>query len=378
MHKTIRAFISYSWDSEQHKNWVNQLASSLRKDGIDVVIDQWGVIPGDQLPHFMERAVHESDFVLIVCTPKYKKKSDSRTGGVGYEGDVITGSVFNGQSQRKFIPILRDREWKNAAPSWMAGKAYIDMRNVDYKKSYEQLILTLHRVGPDIPPLGEPPAIVKIRQSKSTKEGTVPKKAKFRIVSSEYRDQILNKIETILLLKRVIFVSESGELTQQFHHWQDHKGAIELLRVRVYQIPCGELQDFDTATIHQDEHNIQIECLLGTSVKKGAKFVFVFEIKLTNYFPDLFDIERTGFGYSDFPIRSPISRLAYELAMPNQEAYKNFIAYFTLDDVTKQIRAKNIGVERVFSFKARTLAPPQHVRVTIENRAITKSKNGAR
>lgn len=43
----------------------------------------------------MERAVEDSDFVLIICTPTtYKKKADQRLGGVGYEEFIITTDVL--------------------------------------------------------------------------------------------------------------------------------------------------------------------------------------------------------------------------------------------------------------------------------------------
>ena len=80
-----KAFISYAWDDET-KPWVSRLAEQLRADGIDCRIDVWELVEGDKLPHFMERSIRDSDFVIIVCTPKYKQKSDQRSGGVGYEG----------------------------------------------------------------------------------------------------------------------------------------------------------------------------------------------------------------------------------------------------------------------------------------------------
>jgi hypothetical protein len=33
-------FISYSWDSEAHKDWVSTFATRLRRDGIDTILDQ--------------------------------------------------------------------------------------------------------------------------------------------------------------------------------------------------------------------------------------------------------------------------------------------------------------------------------------------------
>src|SRR5262245_8447999 len=115
------AFISYSWDDPGHIEWVKALAMRLRRDGVDVKLDQWELQPGNQLPHFMERAVRENDFVIVVCTPKYKVRSDRRQGGVGYEGDIITAEILTLGNRNKFIPLHRSGSWKEAAPSWLLG-----------------------------------------------------------------------------------------------------------------------------------------------------------------------------------------------------------------------------------------------------------------
>jgi len=55
--------------------------------------------------------------VLIVCTPKYKLRSDGRIGGVGYEGDIMTAEVMTNKNHRKFIPILKEGSWEDSAPT---------------------------------------------------------------------------------------------------------------------------------------------------------------------------------------------------------------------------------------------------------------------
>ena len=40
-----RVFVSYSWDSNEHKQWVKRLSTKLRSDGVDVTIDQWNTAP---------------------------------------------------------------------------------------------------------------------------------------------------------------------------------------------------------------------------------------------------------------------------------------------------------------------------------------------
>jgi hypothetical protein len=134
------------------------MGQSLRGDGIDVTLDRWHTAPGDKLPQFMETSIRENTFVLIVLTPAYKYKSDNRKGGVGYEGDIMTGEVFAGKDPRKFIPILRKGDWNSAAPSWLAGKYGIDLRDgPHFEENYGDLFNTLHGTRETAPPLGKPP-----------------------------------------------------------------------------------------------------------------------------------------------------------------------------------------------------------------------------
>lgn len=152
-----KVFISYAWEDDI-KTWVRALAKRLRKDGVETVLDQWETDYGDQLPEFMEKAVRESDFVILICTPKYKKKSDERQGGVGYEGHIITAEIFENNNHRKFIPVLRKGNWIFSAPSWAAGKLYIDLRANPYsEENYRDLLKTLHGKKPTPPPIGTPP-----------------------------------------------------------------------------------------------------------------------------------------------------------------------------------------------------------------------------
>ena len=64
---TPKVFISYSHDSQEHKKWVLDLATRLRNNGVDAIIDQWELRPGDDLPHFMETHLADSDYVVMVC-----------------------------------------------------------------------------------------------------------------------------------------------------------------------------------------------------------------------------------------------------------------------------------------------------------------------
>jgi TIR domain len=137
--KTV--FISYSWDNEEHKDWVAHFAVQLENDGLSVILDQFDTEFGDQLPQFMEKAISENDFTLIICTPKYKGRSDNREGGVGYEGNIINGQIFSTGNQRKFIPILRIGEANISIPTALDGKKYVDLRDGKYQQSNYQSLL---------------------------------------------------------------------------------------------------------------------------------------------------------------------------------------------------------------------------------------------
>jgi hypothetical protein len=92
----------------------------------------------------MESAIRDNDFVVIICTPTYKMKSERREGGVGYEGDIITGEVLQLRNNRKFIPVLKLADWKTASPSWLQGRYYIDLRGTPYSEEhYQDLLVTL-------------------------------------------------------------------------------------------------------------------------------------------------------------------------------------------------------------------------------------------
>lgn len=156
--KPPKVFISYAWE-DGIKDWVRDFATRLRFNGVETILDQWTVALGDSLPEFMERSVSASDFVLIVCTPAYKRKSDSSDpSGVGYEKGVITGELFVKQNQRKFIPVLRKGDWLESAPSWVLGKSYIDLRGSPLNEdNYQELLRTLYGKREPPPPLGIPP-----------------------------------------------------------------------------------------------------------------------------------------------------------------------------------------------------------------------------
>ena len=107
-------------------------------------------------------SIRENGFVVIVCTPRYKSRSDLREGGVGYEGDIMTAEVMSSNNHRKFIPVLRKGAWPEAAPSWLLGKYYINLTGDPYsERDYEDLVRTLLGIHEIAPPIGKPMATLR-------------------------------------------------------------------------------------------------------------------------------------------------------------------------------------------------------------------------
>jgi hypothetical protein len=153
--ETCKVFISYSWDSDDHKTWALDFANRLRDDGIDAVIDQTHLGLGGRTPQFMEQSVTGSRYVLVICTEKYKARFDSRQGGAGYEGHIITGELINQVGINKFIPVLRKGGWDTAIPIALSGVFGVDLRN-DSTEEYQRLLRHLHGLT-ELRPIGNKP-----------------------------------------------------------------------------------------------------------------------------------------------------------------------------------------------------------------------------
>lgn len=185
-----KVFISYSHDSKEHKLWVLELATRMREEGgVDAIIDQWGLKPGDDLPHFMETHLASSDYVLMICTERYVDKANSGTGGVGYEKMIITSDLISRIDSNKIIPIIR-QEGTHDVPTFLKTKIYIDFSLPDeFEFSFDELIRTIQKA-----PIYQEPKIGKNPFTSSEK--SIPDKT---------GDALLE------LMKNVVFDFERGE-----------------------------------------------------------------------------------------------------------------------------------------------------------------------
>lgn len=158
-----RALLSYSWDDRDHQQWVTRFAERLQgESGIEIIFDGWYLKPGDDKLHFMERAVAESNFVVVVCTPTYAERANKRQGGVGYESMVITSELAEHILTNKFIPVLRKGTWDSSLPIYLKSRMGVDLSDEPYREDeYEKLLRVLHGEPIQPPLLASKPVFAK-------------------------------------------------------------------------------------------------------------------------------------------------------------------------------------------------------------------------
>jgi hypothetical protein len=154
-----RAFLSYSWDDREHQQWVTEFAERLQgESGVEIIFDRWHLNPGDDKLKFMEQAVVDSNFVIVVCTPMYTERANKRQGGVGYESMVITAELAEHILTNRFIPVLRKGTWTSSLPVYLKSRMGVNLSDEPYHENeYERLLRVLHGEPIQPPPLGSKP-----------------------------------------------------------------------------------------------------------------------------------------------------------------------------------------------------------------------------
>jgi len=167
-----RIFISYSWTSEKHKQWVLNFADSLVNDGVDVILDRYMLKPGQDNINFMEYMVSDDiKHVLVICDKGYQDKANKKKGGVGIESQVISPKVYKDVSQTKFIPLIKefDNEGNACVPVFFEARNFIDIStDSKYFQEYENILrLIFEKPSITKPKIGQPPDYI-IKEKKQS------------------------------------------------------------------------------------------------------------------------------------------------------------------------------------------------------------------
>lgn len=142
-----KIFISYSWNPPSNQKNVFELIRKLESDGVNVVYDKKDLYPGQDMNYFMESklASDEIDAVIIVCNRDYADKADNRSGGVGYESELILSEIRNNPLQRKYIPVVieYDENGKLPLPAFLKSRYCVDLSR---DTGYDELLSAIKKM----------------------------------------------------------------------------------------------------------------------------------------------------------------------------------------------------------------------------------------
>ena len=161
-----KLFVSYSWTDPDHVQWVIELSTCLREQGVDVILDKWDLQEGHDANAFMEKMVNDPDVkkVIMISDEEYARKANDRSGGVGTEALIISQEVYQSTVQAKFVAVLptRDAQGKPYLPTYFKGRIFIDLSNPNtYAEEFDKLLRWIFDKPLNIkPPIGVVPSFL--------------------------------------------------------------------------------------------------------------------------------------------------------------------------------------------------------------------------
>ncbi|WP_295393187.1 TIR domain-containing protein [uncultured Thiodictyon sp.] len=143
-----RVFVSYSHDSDAHRERVLALSERLRGDGIATELDQYvNGAPPEGWPRWMLDGLDASDRVLLICTPTYYRRfrgheAPGKGKGVDWEGAIVTQAIYDARSRTtRFIPVLFDPGAAGSIPEPVRGHTHYCLTSeAAYRDLYDALL----------------------------------------------------------------------------------------------------------------------------------------------------------------------------------------------------------------------------------------------
>ena len=145
--KTV--FISYSHDSDEHRDLVLALSERLRADGIATILDRYVEkgSPPEGWPRWMMNGLNAATHVLCVCTETYRRRFlgqevPGKGKGVDWEGALVNQALYDARSHtNKFIPVLFAHSDEPHIPEPLRPQThYVLDSEASYQALYDSLL----------------------------------------------------------------------------------------------------------------------------------------------------------------------------------------------------------------------------------------------
>jgi hypothetical protein len=135
---TIKAFVSYKWESGEHVAWVRELSADLRARGIEAILDQWEVRLGESFTEYMQEHIAAADVILFVITPAAVTAAEAPKG----QGGALKFEVqmMNARRMAEGTRIIGIYRAGPRPPHYLRDHRYVDFRE---DSSYEDSLTML-------------------------------------------------------------------------------------------------------------------------------------------------------------------------------------------------------------------------------------------
>lgn len=221
-----KAFLSYAWTSPEHIDWVIKLATDLRTQGVDVILDKWKLREGHDANAFMEQMMSDKSVtrVIMVCDELYCRKANDRQGGVGTEAQIISPTLYEKKEQDKFVAVVKEKgaDGRALVPIFYGARVYIDLSDPDrYSEGVEQLLRWIFDKPQFVePPLGNRPDFLDQPSEQRAGDSQTLRRAMDALkrgsqnaaaLADDYFNSVLNDLESI----RIPFTEDLIEFENQ-------------------------------------------------------------------------------------------------------------------------------------------------------------------
>lgn len=127
--QNIRVFVTYSWDSEEHKEEVLSFTDYLRKIGYAAEMDRLKSqeYTSIDFTKMMHQAITDNQKVIVVLSKGYKKKADNFEGGVGLEYRLIINDIV--EHPKKYILLTFENTLEDLLPINFKGREVIKIHS---------------------------------------------------------------------------------------------------------------------------------------------------------------------------------------------------------------------------------------------------------
>jgi tetratricopeptide (TPR) repeat protein len=152
-------FVSYSHDSDEHKQRVLALSERLRQDGIETLLDQYvNGTPTQGWPRWTLDQLDAATHVLVICSENCYRRfrgldAPGKGKGTDWQGALITQELYESQSRNaKFVPVFMSPAVEKWIPEPLRSVSHYAMTSeADYQNLYDYL---LGQAGVEPRPLG--------------------------------------------------------------------------------------------------------------------------------------------------------------------------------------------------------------------------------